>query len=196
MEHTPPFTLDERFFALSEIWLNERARTILQENHVTSARDFLRCMKNKTLRLSPSDAMMSALFSYAFSRMYQTRSKNRPPKEKELELLKINRMGMEPLPGDLPSEKEFWALANARLSIFARAALKTHGITSVRAFMSLTRQVIFLIPLLLIFPRLFELNGVWGAMPVSDTIATLVTLLMLWQTNRKLGQNNRVTPAA
>lgn len=63
-------------------------------------------------------------------------------------------------------------------------------------FMSLTRQVIFLIPLLLIFPRLFELNGVWGAMPVSDTIATLVTLLMLWQTNRKLGQNNRVTPAA
>ena len=33
-------------------------------------------------------------------------------------------------------------------------------------------------------------------MPVSDTIATLVTLLMLWQTNRKLGQNNRVTPAA
>lgn len=140
MEHTPPFTLDERFFALSEIWLNERARTILQENHVTSARDFLRCMKNKTLRLSPSDAMMSALFSYAFSRMYQTLSKNRPPKEKELERLKINRMGMEPLPGDLPSEKEFWALANARLSIFARAALKTRGITSVRAFMSLTRQ--------------------------------------------------------
>ena len=82
------------------------------------------------------------------------------------------------------------------IQMVATNLFQSLGMASKAIFMSLTRQVIFLIPLLLIFPRLFELNGVWGAMPVSDTIATLVTLLMLWQTNRKLGQNNRVTPAA
>lgn len=82
------------------------------------------------------------------------------------------------------------------IQMVATNLFQSLGMASKAIFMSLTRQVIFLIPLLLIFPRLFELNGVWGAMPVSDTIATLVTLLMLWQTNRKLGQNNRVTPTA
>lgn len=41
-------------------------------------------------------------------------------------------------------------------------------------FMSLTRQVIFLIPLLLILPRFYGTNGVWACMPLSDTISILV----------------------
>ena len=82
------------------------------------------------------------------------------------------------------------------IQMVATNLFQSLGMASKAIFMSLTRQVIFLIPLLLVLPRLFELNGVWGAMPVSDTIATLVTLLILWQTNRKLEQKNRVTPAA
>lgn len=49
-------------------------------------------------------------------------------------------------------------------------------------FLSLTRQIIFMIPLLFILPRYWQLDGVWGAYPISDTIATVVTALMLiWQ---------------
>lgn len=49
-------------------------------------------------------------------------------------------------------------------------------------FLSLTRQVLFLIPLLLILPGRWGLDGVWYAFPVSDTLATLVTLGMIaWQ---------------
>ncbi len=49
-------------------------------------------------------------------------------------------------------------------------------------FLSLTRQVIFLIPLLLILPRYLGLKGVWLSFPSSDIIATLVTAgLMIWQ---------------
>lgn len=49
-------------------------------------------------------------------------------------------------------------------------------------FLSLTRQIIFMIPLLLILPNFFGLNGVWTAYPISDFIATIVTLSMLtWQ---------------
>ncbi len=49
-------------------------------------------------------------------------------------------------------------------------------------FLSLTRQVLFLIPLLLVLPRHFGLDGVWGSFPISDTVATLVTGgMILWQ---------------
>ena len=42
--------------------------------------------------------------------------------------------------------------------------------------------MIFLIPLLLILPGRYELEGVWMSFPVSDTLSALVTLAMIaWQ---------------
>ncbi len=41
-------------------------------------------------------------------------------------------------------------------------------------FMSLSRQVIFLIPFILIFPRFLGLNGIWFAAPAADLIAALI----------------------
>ena len=46
-------------------------------------------------------------------------------------------------------------------------------------FLSLTRQVIFMIPLLLILPPLMGLDGVWSAYPISDLVATVVSVIML-----------------
>ncbi len=40
-------------------------------------------------------------------------------------------------------------------------------------FLSLTRQLIFLIPFLIIFPRFFGVDGVWASMSASDIIAFL-----------------------
>lgn len=49
-------------------------------------------------------------------------------------------------------------------------------------FLSLARQVIFMIPLLLVFPRMFGLDGVWVSFPLSDTFATVATIFMIiWQ---------------
>jgi putative MATE family efflux protein len=47
-------------------------------------------------------------------------------------------------------------------------------------FLSLLRQVIVLIPLLLILPRVIGLNGVWLAGPIADFTASLVTALFLF----------------
>ena len=44
---------------------------------------------------------------------------------------------------------------------------------------SLSRQIIFLVPGLLVFPALLGLNGVWIAMPVSDFLASLLSLYLL-----------------
>jgi len=41
----------------------------------------------------------------------------------------------------------------------------------------LSRQVLFLIPMMLILPLFFGLNGIWYSMPLSDGLAALVTAI-------------------
>jgi Na+-driven multidrug efflux pump len=47
-------------------------------------------------------------------------------------------------------------------------------------FLSLSRQVIILIPLLLILPSIFKLNGVWMAGPSADFISSIVTAIFIF----------------
>ncbi len=42
--------------------------------------------------------------------------------------------------------------------------------------LSLSRQIIFLIPSIIILPRMFGLDGVWSATPVSDFLASILAL--------------------
>ena len=53
-------------------------------------------------------------------------------------------------------------------------------------FQSVTRQALFLVPGLLIFPRFFGLDGVWMAIPVSDLAAFFTSIGMLWWLIRKV----------
>ena len=46
-------------------------------------------------------------------------------------------------------------------------------------FLSLTRQVLMLIPLLVILPKLYGVDGVWYSMPISDVVAAMLTVIML-----------------
>lgn len=54
--------------------------------------------------------------------------------------------------------------------------------------LSLSRQIIFLIPSIIILPRIFGLNGVWAATPVSDTIASLLAAYFFWREIKVLRQ--------
>ena len=45
--------------------------------------------------------------------------------------------------------------------------------------LSLSRQVLFLIPLLLILPNFLGIKGVWWSLPISDVIATILSLIMI-----------------
>lgn len=56
------------------------------------------------------------------------------------------------------------------------------GRANISIFLSLTRQVLLLIPALLILPHFFGLNGVWLSSPVADFSSSLLTLTVLqWQ---------------
>ena len=66
------------------------------------------------------------------------------------------------------------------------------GMAGKAIFMSLSRQLLFLMPGLLFLPHFFEVStpwdgswGVWCAMPVSDLMATIVAFFMLTHQLRK-----------
>ncbi|MCM1029580.1 MAG: MATE family efflux transporter [Pseudoflavonifractor sp.] len=52
-------------------------------------------------------------------------------------------------------------------------------------FLSLTRQLIFLIPFLIILPRYWGIDGVWASMTGSDIIAFIIALITLTITMRR-----------
>lgn len=60
------------------------------------------------------------------------------------------------------------------------------GMAGKAVFLSLTRQIIFMIPLLFILPPLMGLNGVWSAFPISDAVATIVAGILLWKQIRHI----------
>ncbi len=59
------------------------------------------------------------------------------------------------------------------------------GKASISIFLSLSRQLIFLIPLLFILPLQYGINGVWASMPTSDAIAFIVGVIALWIYNKR-----------
>ena len=59
------------------------------------------------------------------------------------------------------------------------------GKVKVSIFLSLSRQLIFLLPMLWLLPHLFQLNGVWFSMLASDLLASLVTAWIMARYMRK-----------
>lgn len=59
------------------------------------------------------------------------------------------------------------------------------GMAKVSMFLSLSRQMIFLLPLLLLLPLWFGVDGVWWSLPASDGVAAVVTLAIMVAYMRK-----------
>lgn len=58
-------------------------------------------------------------------------------------------------------------------------------------FLAFSRQVLFLIPIVILFSRLFGLRGVWLSFPASDVVAFIVTFIMVTLEFRNLMRMHR-----
>ena len=65
------------------------------------------------------------------------------------------------------------------------------GKAKVSMFLSLSRQMIFLLPLLLLLPLEWGVKGVWWSMPISDTIAAIVTFVMIFIYMKKFNRQHK-----
>ena len=63
-------------------------------------------------------------------------------------------------------------------------------------FLSLTRQVLYLIPLVIWLPMLFAdpLDGVWWAIPISDTLSAITAVIVLLSARRSLHMATTTDP--
>ena len=77
----------------------------------------------------------------------------------------------------------FWM---AGFQIVSTNFFQSLGYAGKSIFMSLTRQVIFIIPMLLMLPPYLGLDGVWAAFPTADSMATLVTTILVISQFRQL----------
>ena len=77
----------------------------------------------------------------------------------------------------------FWIVG---FQVVATNFFQSMGMAGKSIFLSLTRQIIFMIPLLYILPPHFGLDGVWAAFPISDFVATVVAATLLTVQLRRL----------
>lgn len=55
------------------------------------------------------------------------------------------------------------------------------GMAGKAIFLSLTRQLLFLLPFLVVFPIFWGMEGIWYTMPASDFLAVIVSEIMLYK---------------
>lgn len=73
----------------------------------------------------------------------------------------------------------FWVVG---FQVVSTNFMQSLGKATLSIALSLSRQVIFLIPLLLVLPPHLGLNGIWISFPSADGLATLVTAsIIVWE---------------
>lgn len=62
------------------------------------------------------------------------------------------------------------------------------GMVRKSIILSLSRQILFLLPLLYLLPLSLESDGVWISFPISDTLSTILTVILLGRLFKKFSQ--------
>ena len=66
------------------------------------------------------------------------------------------------------------------------------GKAKVSMFLSLSRQMIFLLPMLLLLPHFMGVDGIWWAMPISDLIAECVAVALMAAYMKKFKEQHKM----
>jgi len=74
----------------------------------------------------------------------------------------------------------------AGMQIAGSVFFQALGKAKTALFLSMLRQVILLIPLYYILPHFFGIEGIWYSIPISDGIAFIITMLVLYLGLRSL----------
>lgn len=81
------------------------------------------------------------------------------------------------------AERAIWidmlAFPFVGLQMVCTGFFQSIGKAKISMFLSLSRQMLFLLPLLIVLPHYFQTDGVWIAQPVSDLISAIVAVVLL-----------------
>ena len=97
------------------------------------------------------------------------------------ELLAVSRNGLRIMSA---------AFAIVGLQIVITQFFQSIGKSQISIFLSLSRQLLFLIPCLLVLPRHYGTDGVWWSIPIADMVAFVVAVIALLYHIRKMSRRN------
>ena len=97
------------------------------------------------------------------------------------ELLAVSRNGLRIMSA---------VFAIVGLQIVIAQFFQSIGKSQISIFLSLSRQLLFLIPCLLVLPRFFGTDGVWWSIPVADTVAFIIAVIALLYHIRKTSRKH------
>jgi Na+-driven multidrug efflux pump len=67
------------------------------------------------------------------------------------------------------------------------------GMANKAIFLSLTRQLLFLLPCLIILPKFMGAAGIWWSMPISDLAASIVAGVLLYKQYQAFKKSESIT---
>ncbi|EJO5347563.1 MATE family efflux transporter [Clostridium botulinum] len=160
-------------FLMPIFGINQGSQPIIGYNY--GAKQYKRV--KDTLKIAIFSATIIVLIGFFFVQIfpqYIIKIFNSDPKLMEMAIkgLKIDLCMMPVIGFQIVSSNYFQAIGKAKVSVF----------------LSLLRQVIILIPLLLILPKYFGLTGVWMCAPISDIMSSLVTAVFIYKEMNSLGK--------
>ncbi|QUH24407.1 MATE family efflux transporter [Serpentinicella alkaliphila] len=166
------------FILMPIIGINQGSQPIIGYNYGAKRFDRVK----ETLKSSITAATMIVSLGFILTRLYPHSLINLFNRD-DLELVRIGTEGLRIFLVTLPvigfqivGSNYFMAVGKPKKSMF----------------LSLSRQVIVLIPMLLILPNFLGLYGVWLAVPVSDTIASILTGIFLLKEVKQLNTDNEI----
>ncbi len=154
------------------IGINQGAQPIIGFNY--GAKNYPRV--KETLKLAVTAATVIITVGFVFSRMFPQ------------EIISLFNDNDEELIhfGTYALYVTFLLLPVIGFQIVGAGYFQAVGKPKQAMFLSLSRQVLILIPLLLILPRFYGLNGILYALPISDIISAAITVIWLFIEMKKL----------
>lgn len=154
--------------------LNQGLQPIIGYNFGAKKYDRLRLALKKTIIYSTLIGLVGSLIAFSFPNV----------------LMKIFTTNEELISiGSYAIRIIFATLTLIGIQTCGTTYFQALGLSKPAIFLGLSRQFIFLIPLVLILPRFIGLNGVWLAFPMVDILSTLVTVIWLISNMKKLNIN-------
>lgn len=151
-------------FVMIIMGLNQGTQPIIGYNY--GARDFTRVKETLyySLKVATIITTLTFIVGQFFPRLFASAFTTDP------ELLSITEKGIRITVAAFPL---------VGIQIVASSFFQSLGYAAKSIIQSLSRQLIFLVPFIIIFPRLWGLDGIWIAMPVADTLAAILSIYLL-----------------
>ncbi len=167
------------FFLMPLFGINQGAQPIIGYNYGAEKFDRVK----KTLKLAVGVATLVVLFGFTMMRLFPEKLVSLFSKQDQ-ELISLSSRAMQIYLMMLPI---------IGFQIVSANYFQAVGKPQQAMILSLSRQVLLLIPALLILPRFFGLNGVFYAGPVADFGSSVITGIWLFfelkHLDRKHGEN-------